>query len=102
MISGCDVEAILDAAHVVPYKGPMTNHSTNGLLLRTDLHSLFDLGLLAIDADSDTDSMTILLNETLLKSDYGKLDGKPLKLPDQKEHWPNLTALRQHRKLSGL
>ncbi len=98
MISGCDVEAILDAAHVVPYSGPKTNHFSNGLLLRTDLHSLFDLGLLAIDPDS----MTILLNETLSKSDYGKLAGKCLRLPAQEEHWPNRNALRQHRKLCGL
>lgn len=98
MVSGCDVEDVLDAAHVVPYKGPKTNHSTNGLLLRTDLHSLFDLGLLAVDADS----MTILLHETLLKSDYGKLAGKRLRLPEQEKYWPNLNALRQHRKLSGL
>jgi hypothetical protein len=29
-ISGCGVEATLDAAHIVPYKGPETNYPANG------------------------------------------------------------------------
>src|SRR5262249_1774663 len=43
--SGCAVEAVLEAAHIVPYMGPETNHPGNGLLLRADLHTLFDLQL---------------------------------------------------------
>lgn len=30
--TGCDVEAILEAAHIVPYRGEHTNHVENGLL----------------------------------------------------------------------
>ncbi|WP_404482023.1 HNH endonuclease [Novosphingobium sp. BL-52-GroH] len=50
-ISGCDVEEVLEAAHIMPYMGEHTNAVTNGLLLRADLHTLFDLGLIMIDAD---------------------------------------------------
>ena len=48
-ISGCDVPEALEAAHIIPYKGEHTNVVVNGLLLRADLHTLFDLGLIAID-----------------------------------------------------
>jgi len=41
----------------VAYNGPQTNHTCNGLLSRSDLHTLFDLGKLAID----TKSYTVLL-----------------------------------------
>jgi putative restriction endonuclease len=37
------------AAHIAPFRGPKDNHPANGLLLRADLHTLFDVELLAID-----------------------------------------------------
>ena len=47
-ITGCKVEAILEAAHIIPH-GDETNYSVhNGLLLRADVHTLFDLDLLRI------------------------------------------------------
>jgi HNH endonuclease len=33
---------ILEAAHISPYRGEEDNHPENGLLLRADLHTLFD------------------------------------------------------------
>lgn len=48
-ITGCTIPAILEAAHVHPYKGDHTNVVNNGLLLRADVHTLFDLGLIAIE-----------------------------------------------------
>ena len=48
MISGCQLLDVLEAAHIWPYRGPSDNHVDNGLLLRADLHTLFDLDLLGI------------------------------------------------------
>lgn len=48
-ITGCQLEEILEAAHIRPYDGPHTNDPTNGLLLRADIHTLFDLGMVRID-----------------------------------------------------
>ena len=42
-ITGCDIEPALEAAHIIPYKGTETNCPQNGLLLRADIHTLFDL-----------------------------------------------------------
>jgi putative restriction endonuclease len=49
MITGCAAMEAVEAAHISPYRGPADNHPENGLLLRADLHTLFDLDLLAVD-----------------------------------------------------
>ncbi len=51
-ISGCTVPWALEAAHIVPYKDSLSDSPSNGLLLRRDLHSLFDAGHLAVHPKS--------------------------------------------------
>lgn len=51
VITGCDVEQVLEAAHITPYLGEHTNLMQNGLLLRADIHVLWDRGLIAIDIE---------------------------------------------------
>ncbi|MCX5962036.1 MAG: HNH endonuclease signature motif containing protein [Cyanobacteria bacterium] len=51
-ITGCDVEPAIEAAHIIPYQGTSTNHPANGLPLRADIHTLFDLHLISIQPDS--------------------------------------------------
>lgn len=48
-ISGCEVEAVLDACHILCHAAGGPTETSNGLLLRRDLHRLFDLGLIAVD-----------------------------------------------------
>lgn len=74
-ITGCAVTAILEAAHIIPYNGPGTNKLTNGLLLRTDLHTLFDCGLLAIDPRR----RNVVISNDLKDSSYSKLAGRRLR-----------------------
>ncbi|MBI3822384.1 MAG: HNH endonuclease [Planctomycetes bacterium] len=97
-ISGCDVVPVLEAAHITPYLGPHTNRADNGLLLRADLHTLFDLKLIAIDADS----MTVLVAPDLSGTFYNDFRGLPLKLPAENEDRPSSAAIRKHREESGL
>lgn len=52
LISGCQDADVLEAAHIVPYQGEYYNHPANGLLLRADLHTLFDLDKIGIEPDS--------------------------------------------------
>jgi HNH endonuclease len=97
-ITGCGLEHVLDAAHIIPYKGPETNHPTNGLLLRTDLHTLFDLRLVAVDVAT----MSLLVSPSLAGSCYEEYRGKSIKVPDDHSSRPSRAALEQHRKESGL
>ncbi|WP_188449915.1 HNH endonuclease [Sphingomonas psychrolutea] len=50
-ITACEIDEVLEAAHISPYMGEHTNHVTNGLLLRADMHTLFDCGLIKVDPD---------------------------------------------------
>lgn len=92
-ISDCDVPEVLDAAHILPYRGPHTNHHRNGLLLRTDLHALFDLGLLAIDCDT----MSVILSPQLQGTQYASFGGRRVSLPEDESARPSREALRRQR-----
>ncbi len=48
IISGCDIEEAIEAAHIIPYRNQDSHNIANGLLLRVDLHRLFDKYLLTI------------------------------------------------------
>jgi len=50
-ITGEHSEPALDAAHIQPYLGPRSNHVQNGLVLRADLHRLYDEGYVAVTPD---------------------------------------------------
>lgn len=88
----------LEAAYIVAYRGQQTQHPSNGLLLRSDLHTLFDLGKIAID----TKTMTVILSDELIDSSYRILAGRPLRYPRDVESRPSTEALDLHRRLSGL
>ena len=97
-ITGCKIEEVLEAAHIISFKGPDTNRVANGLLLRADLHTLFDLSLLAVDSNT----MTVIVSPVLKGSCYAEYQGKKLKLPDDPKSRPGCEALDQHRETSGL
>lgn len=90
------VRDVLEAAHITPYKGDPTNHPQNGILLRSDLHILFDLGLITIE-----DDYTIKVDETLQATCYARLHGKKMQLPKTPAHRPSRIALSWHRKNVG-
>jgi putative restriction endonuclease len=46
-ISGTHIPPVLQAAHIWPVKNGGENRLANGLLLRSDVHTLFDRGYLA-------------------------------------------------------
>ena len=88
----------LEATYIVPYRGKYTHHPSNGLLLRSDLHTLFDLGKIAIE----TRGMTLTLADDLMESSYRILAGRPLRFPKNEEQRPSTEALDLHRRLAGL
>jgi hypothetical protein len=51
LVTSCTVLAVLEAAHISPFRGERDNHPDNGLLLRADIHTLFDLNLLGIEPE---------------------------------------------------
>lgn len=92
-ITGCNLTAILEAAHVHPYKGDHTNVVSNGLLLRTDIHTLFDLRLIAVDPET----LTVLVAPELEGTEYAQLRGRALGSVKQIAQRVSVDALNWHR-----
>jgi predicted restriction endonuclease len=91
-ITDCDVEPAIEAAHIIPYQGTVTNHPTNGLPLRADIHTLFDLYLLSIEPDT----YNVKLAPELINTCYRSLDGRKLTLPNDRKAAPDRDALSKH------
>ena len=82
----------------MPFRGKHTNEPSNGLLLRSDIHTLFDVGKLAID----TLTMTVILADDMIHTSYRILAGRPLRYPEEPSQRPDTDALDLHRRLAGL
>lgn len=87
--TGESTEAVLEAAHIKPYMGPHSNIPSNGLLLRADIHTLFDLHLIAIDSNYKWS-----VSSQVKGREYRKLHGKPITMPNASR--PNKSALKKH------
>lgn len=74
MVSGLKLLDVVEAAHISPYRGIDDNSPDNGLLLRADLHTLFDLNLLGINPES----LEVKLHPKLLETDYTKLENRKI------------------------
>lgn len=93
-VTKCEIEPILEAAHIHPYLGDQTNVVSNGLLLRADIHTLFDLGMLWIEPES----LAIRIADRLKYSEYSSLEGRLLILPERVSDHPSQAALAFRRK----
>ncbi|BCQ30168.1 HNH endonuclease (plasmid) [Caballeronia sp. NK8] len=83
-VTGSMVDAVLEAAHIVPHAEKTDYKTRNGILLRADIHTLFDEHLLTVDT-----RYRVKLSKLLRHSEYGDLDGKSLKvLPERSEDQP--------------
>lgn len=92
LVSGCQVVHVIEAAHIIPYQGLQSNHLSNGLLLRADIHKLFDLHLLSIEPDT----YKIVIAPELNQTSYHILAGQKLKISFKPNQSPSQQALRQH------
>jgi putative restriction endonuclease len=91
-ISGCDAEPAIEVAHILPYQGTQTNHITNGLPLRADIHTLFDLYLLSVQPDT----YEIIVSPELIETCYQEFAGQKLTLPKDAFVLPSSEALGKH------
>lgn len=66
MITGEEIDTVIEAAHIRPYSKDHNFDVENGLLLRSDLHTLFDLGLLVINPDT----FDVVFDDSVKKTPY--------------------------------
>lgn len=89
------VVELLEAAHIVPHAEDTDYRTSNGLLLRADIHTLYDLNLLSIDG-----FMRVHLSEVLRNTEYRQYDGKKIeRRPERGSDAPSFDALQErHRR----
>jgi putative restriction endonuclease len=95
-ITGTKIRPVLQAAHVRPVTRGGENRLDNGLLLRSDVHTMFDSGYLAVDQQHR------LRVSPRLRTDFGNGEqfyaqaGQVIALPDRKVDRPNREFLEWH------
>ena len=68
-MSGCHVMRAVQAAHIQPYDGDETNNTLNGILLRSDIHVLFDEHLIQLHIGED-DVVRVWVDDSLDGTEY--------------------------------
>jgi putative restriction endonuclease len=86
----------LEAAHIRPYSEGGGHVGSNGILMRRDVHSLFDAGYVTVTPDYLFEVSKRIREEFENGRDYYSLNGKLIDLPLQKELHPSVEQLRWH------
>lgn len=86
LLSGVTIKESLQACHIIPVKNNGSDHRSNGLLLRADLHTLYDKGHIKIIEDG-----TVFISEYLKTDPYYSINlPRSTELPS----YVNLDAIR--------
>lgn len=89
VVTGCQIVGLLEAAHISPHSEGTDYRTSNGLLLRADIHTLYDLGLLSIDQH-----LRVHLAQEIQYSEYRQYQGKKIdRLPERSAEAPSHEAL---------
>ena len=89
--SGEQPPQVLEAAHINSFAQTGEHHLNGGLLLRRDIHSLFDANLISVNPDSWKIQIAPRLQSF---ETYKPLDGRNLFVPEGSR--PNIELVRSH------
>src|SRR3546814_364477 len=88
---------VLEAAHIQSYADEGTHQVSNGLLLRSDFHKLFDAGLVTVEPDYRIRISGRIRDQYFNGKAYYRLHGQQLAgLPEDSRDRPNAECLRWH------
>jgi putative restriction endonuclease len=95
-VSGERTLPALDAAHIRPYGEGGEHRLPNGILLRRDVHSLFDAGYVTITPELKFEVSRRIREEFENGRDYYALHGRDVAAPDDPTKRPESPALIWH------
>jgi len=95
-VSGERTLPVLEAAHIKPYSAEGGHDITNGLLLRSDLHTLYDRGYLTVTPDYHLEVSRRIREEFQNGRDYYALHGRLIEIPKQEADRPLRDLLEWH------
>jgi hypothetical protein len=94
-VTDCGIPDALEGAHIDSYRNKTSDHVRNGLLLRRDIHALFDRYLIGIEPETFKVHLSPAIRA---EKGYATLQGKQLMRPKDKSHDPDKSALERHWK----
>lgn len=86
----------LEAAHILPYSLGGAHEASNGLLLRSDIHHLFDDGFVTVTPDLRVEVSQRIKDYYGNGRDYYALQGTPIHAPQDSSLRPDPQALGWH------
>jgi putative restriction endonuclease len=86
----------LDAAHIKPYSESGEHTVRNGILLRRDIHALFDTGYVTITPTLTVEVSRRIKEEFENGRDYYRLHGSSMRLPTNISNRPSADYLEWH------
>ena len=95
-ITGERTLPVLEAAHIKPYSNSGPHKINNGLLLRSDLHKLFDLGYLTITNDFHVEVSKRIKKEYKNGKEYYSFHGNELDIPSNSKYQPLREYIEWH------
>jgi putative restriction endonuclease len=96
-ITGESTLPVLEAAHILPFAEHGPHAASNGLLLRSDFHKLFDLGLVTVTPSYHIEVSTRIKEEWFNGKAYYSLHGKTLaSVPQNDADRPSAAMLQWH------
>ena len=96
-ITGEKTLPVLEAAHIRPFAEAGPNYISNGLLLRSDMHKLFDDGYITVTPEHKIEVSSRIREEFSNGREYYQYHGKPLAVtPSLKENRPSSLYLDYH------
>ena len=96
-VSGEHSLPALDAGHIMPFNEGGPHEISNGLLLRADLHRLFDKGYVTVDQNLKLVVSNRLRTEYQNGKTYYPFHGRDLRIPRTTREQPDPELLRWHR-----
>lgn len=88
----------LEAAHIRPYGDGGLHEASNGILLRRDIHSLFDAGYVTVTPDFRFEVSKRIKEEYENGRHYYALHGQEIERPANPKHLPDRDALSWHNR----
>ena len=95
-ISGERTLPALDAAHIRPFSEGGSHEASNGILMRRDIHSLFDLGYVTVSSDMKFEVSKKIREEYENGRHYYALHGTTVSVPIEPIRQPERSALLWH------
>ncbi|MGQ0741344.1 MAG: HNH endonuclease [Alphaproteobacteria bacterium] len=86
----------LEAAHIRQYASGGAHEPSNGILLRRDIHRLFDLGYVTVSPDFHFEVSRRIRDEFENGRDYYAMHGRSINVPRRAEYKPDPEALAWH------